>query len=1097
MRTLGYLDYYHNSRANGINDAGDVVGTSVDANGISHAVAWLGAGGAVKDLNALIPPTAGWTIEEAFAINNGGDIVGHGLVGGQEHAFVLTRYTGPNTQPPLAVVTATTVPAYVGWPSVNIAVKFWDYEKVRTSSVQGTGAVYVKAPGGTITQGVCTSWTTLDSQTINAGYTIAGPGGTWGPEDNGTYEIHVAANRVTDIAGNVMPDTLIGTFTIGYQTAAVFNMSGLPTTATTGTPVSLTLTATGSYPSAAGDVFNFAIDWNGDGSAVQTVSGTTGTVVSHTYTTNGARTVRAHCTDPHGVQSADSTAAINVTQSLATTSVVATGVPGITMSLGTLGAVNGGTMYFFQGANVITWNYPTAGALPASTATLTGNTGPFAGAGVDSRGRVILFGGSNSDSGALTSARSYPSAGNVAAMPGALSPPSTLAFVNMTSAVTTSDNLGRMYVYSGMSGVFFRYTAGTAGSGTWENLPAPPATPGGMCWDRGDRIIVFGATPSVFSISQNVWTQPFTSPQTFNHAVLGVDGLIYLVATNQLWTFDPVLNTFAQIATTAFDESGTAILYTYVSFAFRGTDGFLYLIGENPSTGSVNIEKFDTRPTVTITPYISSTPATTIVQGTPAASPWTYIIAASGKPRPTFSLDSGPSGMSVDSATGIVTWTPTPAQLGNANVVVRATNNVGAVTQSFTLNVLSSVYADTTPPTPPVNIVVANVTSTTADISWDPGTDDVGVAGYILYNRTVAHSPKGSGSTTYYTAIGSTSGTSLHLSGLKPYTSYPYFLVSVDAAGNKSGYVSAGFTTTYIAPPGITNGNNGPNAGTYAVVGQAFTSVAFTGSGLPAPTLAVVSAPAGAVWNSPAGTSGSFTWTPVAGQEGTATFTLAATNTSGTYTQTYTVQVYPAGTDLVAPSTPGSLVMDQVGWSSVRATWTASTDNVAVTGYQITATHLDSRIHPPPYNDQIVSTTVAATVLQTTITGLIPSTSYDVTVQAFDAAGNVSIPATAQSTTLPQPFVALPQSAATPGASAMMSSALAMSPAAAGLMTMTWPGSGYYWQYTVQSTSDFTTWTPVAPASQWPNFSTSYTIPVQPGVPSQYYRVLATPCATP
>jgi hypothetical protein len=682
-------------------------------------------------------------------------------------------------------------------------------------------------------------------------------------------------------------------------------------------------------------------------------------------------------------------------------------------------------------------------------------------------------------------------------MPGALSPPSTLAFVNMTSAVTTSDNLGRMYVYSGMSGVFFRYTAGTTGSGTWENLPAPPATPGGMCWDGGDRIIVFGATPSVYSISQNAWTQPFTSPQTFTHSVLGADGLIYLVAVNQLWTFDPVLNTFAQIATTAFDESGTAVLYTYVSFAFKGTDGFLYLIGENPSTGSVNIEKFDTRPAVTIAPYISSSPGATIVQGTPAASPWTYTIAASGKPRPAFSLDSGPSGMSVDSATGIVTWTPTPSQLGNANVVVRATNGAGSVTQSFTLNVLSSVYADTTPPTPPSNVVVADVTSTTADISWLPGTDDVAVTGYVLYKRTVIHDPKGSGSTTYYTAIASTTGTSLHLAGLTPYTSYPYFLVSVDAAGNKSGYVAAGFTTTYIAPPGITNGNNGPNAGTYAVVGQAFTSVTFTGSGLPAPTLAVVSAPAGAVWNSPAGTSGSFTWTPVAGQEGTATFTLAATNSSGTCTQSYTLKVYPAGTDIVAPSTPGGLVIDQVGWSSVRATWTASTDNVGVTGYQITATHLDSRIHPPPYNDQIVSTTFAGTVLQTTITGLTPSTSYDVTVQAVDAAGNRSIPATAQSTTLPQPFVALPSSPSTPGAAAVMSSAVAVSPVAAGVMTMTWPGSGYYWQFTVQSTADFTTWTPVAPASQWPNFSTSYTIPVQPGVQSQYYRVLATPCATP
>jgi len=1083
MTALGYLDYYHHSRANGINDAGDVVGTSVDANGVSHAVAWLGAGGAVKDLNALIPPTAGWTIEEAFAIDNGGDIVGHGLVAGQEHAFVLTRHTGPNTQPPLAVVTATTVPAYVGWPSVNIAVKFWDYEKVLTASVQGTGAVYVKAPGGAITQGVCTSWTTLDSQTINAGYTIAGPGGTWGPEDNGTYEIHVASNRVTDIAGNVMPDTLIGTFTVGYQTAPVLTIAGLPATTTTGTPVSVTLTATGSYLSSAGDVFNFTIDWNGDGSAVQTVSGATGTVVPHTYTTSGAWTVRVSCTDPHGVQSAVSTSPMTVTLApvqLPAATVLGTTVSGVFMSSAAIAVLNGGTMYCFGPAsngstttNAATWNYLTAGSAFTLAGTLSTDSQSYAGAQVDSRGRVILFGGANGD-GAVGSARSYPSAGSVAAMPSAL-----------TTAVSTTDNLGRIYVYNAAADLFYRYTAGTSGAGSWATLAGQTATlpasvSGPMCYDGGDRIIVFGATPAVYSISQNVWSQPITAPKAFARAVSGADGLIYLVTSYQVWAFDPVLNSFAQVGTTTYDES--------YSVAVKGTDGYIYFVGAY----GIYIEQFDTRPATTLAPTISSTPSTTIVQSTP----WTYAISAVGKPRPTFSLDRGPAGMTINGTTGLVSWTPTLAQVGTQSAIFRATNSVGTIAQTATFNVLAAV-PDTTPPTPPTNVVVANVTSTTADISWDPGTDDVGVAAYVLYKRTVVHSPKGSGSTTYYTAIGSTTGTSLHLSGLTPYTSYPYFLASVDAAGNKSGYVSAGFMTTYIAPPGITNGNNGPYAGTYAVVGQAFTSVTFTGSGLPAPTLAVVSAPAGAVWNSPAGTSGSFTWTPVAGQEGTATFTLAATNGSGTYTQSYTVQVYPAGTDLVAPSVPGGLVMDQLGWSSVRATWTASTDNVAVTGYQITATHLDSRIHPPPYNDQIVSTTVAGTVLQTTISGLTPSTSYDVTVQAFDAAGNMSIPATAQSTTLPQPFVALPAAAATPGAAAMMSSAVAVSPAVSGVMTMTWPGSGYYWQYTVQSTADFTTWTPVAPASQWPNFSTSYTIPVQPGVQRQYYRVLATPYATP
>ena len=75
----------------------------------------------------------------------------------------------------------------------------------------------------------------------------------------------------------------------------------------------------------------------------------------------------------------------------------------------------------------------------------------------------------------------------------------------------------------------------------------------------------------------------------------------------------------------------------------------------------------------------------------------------------------------------------------------------------------------------------------------------------------------------------------------------------------------------------------------------------------------------------------------------------------------------------------------------------------------------------------------------------------------------------------------------------------AMAPGAVGMMTITWPGAGYYWQFTVDSTDSLSApnWQPVAPASQWPNFSTSYTVPSQPGMPQQFYRVRASPYSTP
>lgn len=54
----------------------------------------------------------------------------------------------------------------------------------------------------------------------------------------------------------------------------------------------------------------------------------------------------------------------------------------------------------------------------------------------------------------------------------------------------------------------------------------------------------------------------------------------------------------------------------------------------------------------------------------------------------TFSLDSAPAGMTIDVASGSILWTPTPADVGNKTIVVRATDRGGlAATQTFTATV--------------------------------------------------------------------------------------------------------------------------------------------------------------------------------------------------------------------------------------------------------------------------------------------------------------------------------------------------------------------------------------------------------------------------
>jgi len=69
--------------------------------------------------------------------------------------------------------------------------------------------------------------------------------------------------------------------------------------------------------------------------------------------------------------------------------------------------------------------------------------------------------------------------------------------------------------------------------------------------------------------------------------------------------------------------------------------------------------------------------------------PFTYDVEATGDPAPTFSLSMAPSGMTIDSTTGVITWTPTSKQTGWENVAVRATNSAGTAEQVLYLQVLS------------------------------------------------------------------------------------------------------------------------------------------------------------------------------------------------------------------------------------------------------------------------------------------------------------------------------------------------------------------------------------------------------------------------
>ena len=88
--------------------------------------------------------------------------------------------------------------------------------------------------------------------------------------------------------------------------------------------------------------------------------------------------------------------------------------------------------------------------------------------------------------------------------------------------------------------------------------------------------------------------------------------------------------------------------------------------------------------------------------------------------------------------------------------------------------------------------------------------------------------------------------------------------------------------------------------------------------------------------------------------------------------------------DTQNPSTPTNLVAAAISSSQINLSWTASTDNVGVTGYRV-------------YRGGIQIATPTGTSYSNT--GLSPSTTYSYTVAAVDGTGNVSAQSTSASAT--------------------------------------------------------------------------------------------------
>ncbi|MGV1020354.1 endonuclease [Empedobacter falsenii] len=121
---------------------------------------------------------------------------------------------------------------------------------------------------------------------------------------------------------------------------------------------------------------------------------------------------------------------------------------------------------------------------------------------------------------------------------------------------------------------------------------------------------------------------------------------------------------------------------------------------------------------------------------------------------------------------------------------------------------------DTEKPTAPTNLASTTITSSSVSLTWTASTDNVGVNRYDIYVDN-----------TYNTTVHSSNGT---VSGLNPSTTYSFYVVAKDAAGNKSDNSTAIQVTTKESNTGGGSGE-GTSCGT-----EDFENIPSTGSTPPA-----------------------------------------------------------------------------------------------------------------------------------------------------------------------------------------------------------------------------------------------------------------------
>jgi chitodextrinase len=305
-----------------------------------------------------------------------------------------------------------------------------------------------------------------------------------------------------------------------------------------------------------------------------------------------------------------------------------------------------------------------------------------------------------------------------------------------------------------------------------------------------------------------------------------------------------------------------------------------------------------------------------------------------------------------DGATQIVL----PNITGTTNrIMVKGTNQIFFDVNNANFTITGSGAVDTAAPTTST-LSASGTTISGTNLSWTVATDNIGITGYNVYQNGVLKI--------------TTTTTSLAVDGLNTSTAYSFYVVAKDAAGNLS-VPSNTLNVTTLSPADTT----APSASTLYASG---TTISSTNLSWTAATDNVGISGYNVYQNGVFKTITTTESLAIAGLNTSTAYSFyvaakdAAGNLSVPSNTMNVTTLSPA--DTTAPSA-SSLYASGTTISSTNLSWTAATDNIGITGYDV-------------YQNGVLKTTTTTESLA--IAGLNASTGYSFYVVATDAAGNLS-----------------------------------------------------------------------------------------------------------